>query len=172
MCREQEIFLSFSSPLPCCLYFILLYKSKSLLKLSPCETPCCETPWNAFQSLWISRTCDFAWKLGSCGIPLIHPLTDKDAPWELWATVAWAVFPPCHLSCVHWSTCCWLCGGIHFMLCHSGNGWPLSLMEVNYSRLFKCNLTTVDYSLNNIKYLAHYDQYHKVMKLAPNSCWR
>jgi hypothetical protein len=48
-CGKQEIFLSPSSP---CLYFILLYYNKSLLKFSPSErdreTPCCETPWNAF----------------------------------------------------------------------------------------------------------------------------
>jgi hypothetical protein len=48
-----------------------------LLKLSPCETPCCETTWNAFQCLWISRTWDFAWKLGSCGRSLVH----------LWVTI-------------------------------------------------------------------------------------
>jgi hypothetical protein len=83
---EQEMLQSMSP----CLYFIPLYKNISLVKLPPCETPCYETPWNAFQHLWISRTCDFFVENGKlwepphlssgnsiCSVPSIWWLTWK-----------------------------------------------------------------------------------------------
>jgi hypothetical protein len=54
----------------------------SLLKLSPCESPCFETPWNAFQCWWISSSWDFVWKLGSCGSPLICPTVTLPFLWK------------------------------------------------------------------------------------------